>query len=313
MRIIGIDIGGTKCAVVLGDDSGNILKKVKFKTAALDETLSSIIGTVRDFGKCDAIGISCGGPLNAEKGIIMSPPNLPGWDDVHITDLLKEEFNVPVFLKNDADACAIAEWKFGAGKGTKNMIFITFGTGLGAGLILNGQLYSGATDNAGEIGHIRLAEDGPVGYGKRGSFEGFCSGGGIAQLAKTKAMEMLQMGKKASYCNSLYELDEITAKSVADKADEGNADAREVYHYSGKMLGKGLSILIDILNPEKIVIGSIFARSENLLREEMQRVINSECLSFTAKKCDIVPAILGESIGDIAALSVAIDALGREK
>ena len=312
MNVIGVDIGGTKCSVVLGDNKANVFKKSKFKTTTLDGTLKKIIEAVKNFGECDAIGISCGGPLDVERGIIMSPPNLPGWDNVHITELLEESFDVPVFLKNDADACAIAEWKFGAGKGTKNMIFITFGTGLGAGLILNGQIYSGACGSAGEIGHIRLSENGPVGYGKSGSFEGFCSGGGIAQLAGTMAREWLQMGKPVSYCDSLDKLSELTAKSVAEKATEGMEDAIKVYRYCGEMLGKGLSILIDILNPEKIVIGSIFARSESLLREEMQRVINRECLESAAKACEIVPAMLGENIGDVAALSVAIDALSKE-
>ena len=109
-------------------------------------------------------------------------------------------------MQNDANAGAIAEWKYGAGKGYNNLIFLTFGTGMGAGLILNGKLYSGTTDLAGEVGHIRLAEMGPVGFGKAGSFEGFCSGGGIAQLAQIKVREKLQMGEKVSFCESIDDL-----------------------------------------------------------------------------------------------------------
>lgn len=119
------------------------------------------------------VGISCGGPLNSTAGIIEGPPNLPGWNNVKIADILTSHYGVFASLQNDANACAVAEWKFGAGKGAQNMIFLTFGTGLGAGLILNGRLYSGTNDNAGEIGHIRLEEFGPSGYGKSGSFEGF--------------------------------------------------------------------------------------------------------------------------------------------
>ena len=131
------------------------------------------------------IGISCGGPLDSKKGIIFSPPNLPGWDNVPITRILSDEFGVETALQNDANACALAEWLMGAERGHSNMIFLTFGTGMGAGLILNGRLYSGTNDLGGEVGHIRLAKTGPVGFGKAGSFEGFCSGGGIAQLAKS--------------------------------------------------------------------------------------------------------------------------------
>ena len=191
---LGVDIGGTKCAVVLGDTEG-IIKKIRFATTTYEETMENIRNAIREMDGYDAIGISCGGPLDSKKGLILSPPNLVGWDNVPITKMLSEEFGVPAYLCNDADACALAEWKFGAGKGTENMIFLTFGTGMGAGLILNGKLYSGTNGMAGEVGHMRMNAYGPVGYGKTGSFEGFCSGSGIAQIGKTLALEQLQMGK----------------------------------------------------------------------------------------------------------------------
>ena len=207
---------------------------------------------------------------------------------------------------NDADACAAAEWKFGAGKGTQNMIFLTFGTGLGAGLILNGKLYSGTNGNAGEIGHIRLESFGPVGYGKAGSFEGFCSGGGLAQLGYIKALEEAQTGIYPLYFKKGMTAADVTAKTVADAAYKGDETAKEVYRICGEQLGKGLSVLIDILNPERIVIGSIFARSEDLLRDGMERVINKEALPQSLKCCKIVSAALGEKIGDCAAVSAAL-------
>ena len=117
MKYIGIDIGGTKCAVTSGDAGGRVLEKIFFATTGVEETLHNIFEAVGSLGECDAIGISCGGPLDGERGIILSPPNLPGWDKIRITDMLKERFKVPAFLQNDADACALAEWKFGAGKG----------------------------------------------------------------------------------------------------------------------------------------------------------------------------------------------------
>lgn len=307
MQYIGIDIGGTKCAITLGNERGEILQKIYFETTSVSETLNNISAVVKDFGMCDAIGISCGGPLDSKRGVIMSPPNLPGWDNIHIVDMLKNEFGVPVFLQNDADACALAEWRFGAGKGIKNMIFCTFGTGLGAGLILNGNLYTGTCDMAGEIGHMRLAEYGPIGYGKAGSFEGFCSGGGIAQIGMAMARELFQQGKKSSFCENLDGLDNITAKKIAECAKAGAEDAKEVYRICGKMLGKGLAVLVDILNPERIVLGSVFARSSELLVEEMYKVLRQECLLPALEVCEIVPAGLGESLGDTAALSVAMN------
>ena len=171
---IGIDIGGTKCAVVLGDEK-QIIKKIKFDTKDCQRTVEEIMSAVEAIGEGDAIGISCGGPLDSGRGVIMSPPNLPDWNDVRIVDMLTGRFGIPAYLCNDANACALAEWKYGAGRGTQNMVFLTFGTGLGAGLILNGRLYEGACGMAGEVGHVRLSEHGPVGYGKAGSFEGFCS------------------------------------------------------------------------------------------------------------------------------------------
>jgi glucokinase len=209
-------------------------------------------------------------------------------------------------LQNDANACALAEWKYGAAKGFENIVFITFGTGFGAGMILNGRLYTGASDMAGEIGHIRIDENGPVGYGKSGSLEGFCSGGGIAQLARTMILEKLQMGEKVSLCKDLSKLNKIDAKTVAYAAGKGDMLAMDIYRKSGYYLGKGLSIIIDMLNPEIIVIGSIFARSVELLWPEAEEVINRECLKLTRDTCKIVPAGLGDEIGDYASLATAL-------
>lgn len=319
-RIIGLDIGGTKCAVILGQlDDGSeikILDKAVYITAdyagpdkmlpQLKKGISQLLTQNQlSHAEISSIGISCGGPLGSKKGVVLSPPNLPGWDDVHIVEYFEHQFSVPVALQNDANACALAEWQFGAGRGTQNMIFLTFGTGLGAGLIIDGRLYSGTNDNAGEVGHIRLDHWGPVGYGKAGSFEGFCSGGGIAQMARLKAMEKFQMGDKVSFCNGIQDLQSITAQIVAEAANLGDVLAREIFDICGTYMGKGLSVLIDILNPECIVIGSIFVRAGHQLIPSLEKAIQEEALPLARKVCRIVPAELDERIGDIAALSVA--------
>ena len=301
--ILGIDIGGTKCAVTLGED-GKILKKESFPTKECKQTITKLLDLAEKMGKADAVGISCGGPLDSNRGIIMSPPNLPGWDNVPITSLFEQRLKIPAYLQNDANACALAEWRFGAGRGTRNMVFLTFGTGLGAGLILNGRLVDGANGMAGEIGHVRLTDGGPVGYGKAGSAEGYCSGGGIARLGRTLAAETLARGEALPYCKTEEELENITAKLLADYAREGETLAKRVYDLSGEMLGRTLSVIIDLLNPEKIVIGSIFARAEDLLRPNMEKVLKKEAIPLSLSVCEIVRAELGEEIGDLAALAV---------
>lgn len=306
MKFTGIDIGGTKCAVIVGDKNG-IDEKIKFDTTTVEETIDNIIKATEKLGAHNAIGISCGGPLDSKKGIIMSPPNLPGWDNIEIVKIFEDKFNVPTGIQNDANACALAEWKYGAGIGTENMIFLTFGTGMGAGLILNGALYTGTNDMAGEVGHMRISEYGPVGYGKAGSFEGFCSGGGIAEIGKMLAREKLQVGKSVAFCKNYDEIENVTAKKIAEFAKEGDENAIRVYDICAEKLGMGLSILIDILNPQKIVIGSVFERSGELLREKMQEVIKREALCYSQNVCETVAAKLGDSIGDYAAIAVAED------
>jgi len=315
MYILGIDIGGTKCSVITAQYIGGnitLIKKEKCDTnlqmppQQMIERLMALSDSILD-KKPDAIGISCGGPLDSKRGIIMSPPNLPGWDNVDIARQIEAHFGVKPKLQNDANASAIAEWKFGAGKGCNNMVFLTFGTGLGAGLILGGRLYSGTNDNAGEVGHIRLDKFGPVGYGKSGSFEGFCSGGGIAQLGYMKALEKAQTGEYSAYFKKGMNPSDITAKAIAEAADKGDETAIEVYKICGEYLGKGLSILIDILNPQAIVIGSIFARAHHLLWDSAEKIIKNEALPISAKCCKILPAQLGESIGDYAAVATALE------
>ena len=314
-QLLGIDIGGTKCAVIFGIDTDGVISiadKVRFDTADVQTTIGRILSELKgmcarhslDASNTRGVGISCGGPLDSRKGLVMSPPNLPGWDNIPIVKLVEDATGIPASLQNDANACALAEWKYGAGRGTRNMVFLTFGTGLGAGLVLDGRLYSGTNDNAGELGHIRLSEFGPVGYGKAGSVEGFASGGGIAQLAASAVKEKLMMGQKVAWCPN-GDLSAITARTVAEAAKAGDELAKSIYRTSATYLGRALAMVIDMLNPEVIAIGSIFVRAEELIRPFMQAAIERDALPGAAAVCKVKPAELGESIGDIAALSLA--------
>ena len=204
-------------------------------------------------------------------------------------------------MENDANACALAEWRWGAGQGCRSMAFLTFGTGLGAGLILDGRLYRGACGMAGELGHWRLSDYGPTGYGKEGSFEGFCSGGGIRQLAETLALRERQKGAPVHMGPG-----PLTARVVAQAAGKGDPLALEVLDHVARQLGRGLALLVDLLNPECIVIGSVYARCEGLLRGGMLRALEREALPASLAACRILPAALGDRIGDFAALAIAM-------
>ncbi|QHW33664.1 ROK family protein [Paenibacillus rhizovicinus] len=311
----GVDIGGTKCAVTIGKalaDTVDVVAKFKFPTPgtpqeALRAIMDAMAGLLAEHPQVSlqAIGISCGGPLDSRSGLVLSPPNLPGWDGIDVVSPLLERFAVPVGLQNDANACALAEWKWGAGRGTRNMIFLTFGTGMGAGLILDGRLYAGTNDMAGEVGHMRMENDGPVGYGKAGSFEGYCSGGGIAQLGKQQAREALLRGEALSFCESEEALDSLTTQRIGEAASGGDPLALEIFRVVGEKLGRGLAILVDVLNPERIVIGSIYGRQQAILEPIVMKTLSEEALPYSLRACSIVPAGLGEAVGDLASLSVA--------
>lgn len=307
---VGFDVGGTKCAAVTGVvENGNvrILAREAFATPASQEealdTLCELAKKLAGEEEILGIGISSGGPMNTATGELCNPPNLPGWSGLSLTDYATKHLNAPAVLENDANACALAEWRWGAGKGSSIMLFLTFGTGLGAGIVIGGKVLQGACGNAGELGHWRLADAGPSGYGKVGAFEGFCSGGGIAQLAQSVGLSYAQRGEAPAWYNG-----EISAKTVALAAAEGDKAAIEVFDESARRLGQGLSFVMDLLNPDCIVIGSVYTRAEALFQKEMHRVLQKEVLPASYAACRVVPAKLGDAIGDYAALSLAVQA-----
>lgn len=296
---LGVDIGGTSCSVCIGDAGAEIIERCEIATgvgaSGARRTLDELATAARRLAEGHAIaatGISCGGPLDATAGVILNPPNLSGWEDTPIVRLLEQAAGVPASLENDANAGALAERRFGAGQGASNLVFLTFSTGMGAGLILGGRLHRGAGGLAGEVGHVRLAEDGPPGYGKRGSFEGFCSGPGLArQLADELDIDPSR----------------LTGRDVVERARAGDAAARRVVVASGARLGQALAALIDVLNPEVIVVGGMGSRLGDLLLGPAREVVAVEAIPAAGAACRIVPAALGERIGDVAAICVALE------
>lgn len=299
--IIGIDVGGTKTAVVLGSFSGSLKWRKQFAMGpgrSFEETFENICRHVEEGRKSAdadvvALSVSIGGPLDVLKGIIKSPPHLPEWRDIPLKRILSDRFKLPVYVEHDGNAGALAEFYFGAGRGFGNIIFLTMGTGFGGGLILGGRLYRGTSDVAGEFGHIRIAEDGPLCYGKRGSLEGYASGTGIALLAR----EMFP---------GRYGEGTTTANLYREFA-EGKKEAAEVFGRASFHLGRGFALMADTLNPQRIILGGLGVRVFDALVKPALEVFEKEALPEAYQACRVVPAELGEAIGDYASLCAALD------
>ncbi|MGD1821216.1 MAG: ROK family protein [Pleomorphochaeta sp.] len=298
---IGLDIGGTKISIVLADEKAIILNKIKFLTkATFEENIELIINSInkliiKDKDRVKAIGISAGGPLDSKNGVFISPPHLKTWHGKNIKNILEKEFNILTFLENDANACALAEYYYGNGKNSDNFAFLTFGTGLGAGFIFGGKLYQGSNYQAGEIGHIRISNDGPLCYGKRGCIESFCCGDGISKLHKELTNQNL------------------STKEIFDLAEKkNNQQAINTIKISSEKLGYTLALLIDLLALDCIVIGSIYTRSTQIINKYMLPILDKEILDINKGLCRIRISSLGESLGDVASITVAQEGLKSE-
>src|SRR5215475_6174407 len=305
--IIGLDIGGTKTAVVEGSAQAQILRREEIATEAskpFAETFPRIAALIKKTIEAArqsnreplAISVSIGGPLKIAEGVMIDPPHLPGWHRVRLKDRLAEEFPaLPVFVEHDGNAGALAEFHFGAGKGRddlRHLVFLTFGTGLGAGLIVNGQVLRGATETAGEVGHLRLAWEGPVGFGKAGSWEGLASGEGLVNLASG-----MFPGRWSG---------ETPIREVVDAMLADDPQALEVAAEAGKWMGRGMALLVDTLNPQIIALGALAVALGDRLLEPARRALAEEALPQAVAACEVVPAKLGARIGDVAALMAAL-------
>jgi glucokinase len=296
--ILGLDIGATKTAVVAGTSAGEILDRKVMSSQATPafEPMWAAMTSLADEliaerGSPVAIGASVVGPVDSARGVVIAPPNLPGWVAIPLKDRLDERFGVPAYVEHDAKAGALAEWLFGAARGCRNVVFLTYSTGLGAGLILDGHLYRGTADGAGEVGHWGMAKRGPRAYHKVGSWEAFASGVGLPLLARHL------------YPDGDWPAD-MTAADLIERARAGDAPARRVIDVSAAWLGRGIANLIDLLDPEIVVLGSLAVRAGDLVLPTVRRVAAQE--SLEGRRCRIVASELGERIGDVAALSAAI-------
>jgi len=312
---IGVDIGGTNVKIALVNKNGEISFPKTVPTRAemgYEYTISNITQCIKDLmaeagiskNSLEGIGFGFPGQIDCDNGVVRILPNIPGWINVPIAEIMQKEFNVSVKVDNDVRCMALAESTYGAGQGCKNLICITIGTGIGSGLIINGKLVRGASNAAGEIGHIKLEmHDGLLcGCGDSGCFEAYASGPSIVAMAK----EYVQGGKSAKYRELAGSIDGITPAIVAQAAQEGDVVAQKIFERMGEYLGIGLASVVNLLNPEKIVIGGGVADAGDILFTPLRKTLKDRAMPIQAEAVEVVHAKLGNTAGIIGA-SLLID------
>lgn len=315
---IGIDLGGTHIRAALVTSDGEILRGDLRPTPAADGVdavidamadIASLVGRAGGgtWGDVTAIGIGAPGPLNWRTGVVFSPPNLAGWTNVPLAELMGERLGVPCFVDNDANCACLGERWVGAGKGAESMCLMTLGTGVGGGIIVHGKLVRGADGTAGEIGHIKVARDGRVcGCGSRGCLEAYGSAGGMVQTA----VEDLESHRNSAL--SKEDVSAITAEMISEHAEEGDAYCREVVQETGRWLGLGIASLVNLLNPEKVILSGGLTQAGELLFGPIRETVNTSAFEVPARRVEIIPAGLGLDAGVIGAAAAAMERLESE-
>lgn len=315
----GIDIGGTKIAVALATANGDFVFRHRFPTriklgaaAILDETLDVIeMAITKTGGNLTAIGIGCPGPLDIRRGLILSPPNLSDWDEFPIVKAVKEKFNVPVVLDNDANAAALGEHCFGAGRGFENLVYITISTGIGGGIIINNRLIHGVGAGAGEIGHIAVAPDEiKCKCGASGCLEAICSGTSIARRARQRIIA----GDRSLMTGLVKNTNQITAQTVAEAAYRGDSVANEIWSETIGFLAVGINNIAVTLAPEAFIIGGgVSLAGEEMLFKPLRKAVNERVKMLPGEQIKILPAELKSESGIYGTLALAFAALDEDQ
>ena len=307
--VIGVDLGGTKISTAISTIEGNILANVVLptkaeegETAVLGRIVQSIdeviVGSSTSIDEIEAIGIGSPGPLDAKKGIIITTPNLP-FKDYNLVQPLKEKYNIPVYLDNDANAAAIGEYMFGAGKGKESIVYFTVSTGVGGGAVLDGKVYRGHTSNALEIGHTTVDPNGPrCNCGNLGCLEAISSGTAIARKGKEAVSTNVE--------TSLKKYDTVTSYEVFKEAEAGDEVAKDIIDNALTYLGIGVANAIATFDPEMIIIGGGVSKAGDIVFNTVKKVVNKRCFKSMAESCEIVPAGLGSDAGVVGAVALAI-------
>jgi len=313
--VLGLDIGGTKLAagVVAGD--GRVLSfritpsrredgPIPMITRLVDLAQEAVDDAALGWPEIRCVGIAIGGPLDAKNGVVRSPPNLPGWDDVPLASIAGAAFKRPIFVDNDATAAAIAEWWYGAGArmAIENLVYLTISTGIGGGLILDGRVYRGA-GNAGELGHMTVEQRGrQCGCGRHGCLEAYASGTSIA----ARAREAVLTDESRSV---LADLAVVTAQTVAEAAVAGDPLARRIWDETTLILGAALADILNVFNPDLIVLGGGLTGAGGQLLDPVRKAALAQAMAPARESSEIVLAALGEHLSVVSAAAVAFERL----
>ncbi len=305
---IAVDIGGTQIRVAVypkGQQRPIVQKRIP--TQAKGQTaLERLVGLIQelwpDDGRVCSIGAAAPGWINPEQGVMLFAPNIPGWEGLPIASILQENFHVPARLGNDANLAALGEWRYGAGQGHHNLLYMTISTGIGGGIICHDRLLEGASGLAAEIGHITIEPDGPIcGCGRRGHLEALASGTGIARYVA----EQLAAGTPSE----LAEIKNPTARDISQAAGHGDLLARNALSRAGTYIGQALANFVTIFNPSIIILGGGVSRSGKFLLDPLQAALDENVLSPEyLKGLQITTAALGDDAGLLGALVLAENA-----
>lgn len=288
---LGFDVGGTKCAALLGNAAGEVLERKEWPSRVErgpEAMIADFLAYAKNAPAVSAVGVSIGGPLDALNGIVLSPPHLPGWDKLPLKSRLEQALGIPVFVEHDAAACALAEYTWGGWQGCHSLIYLTCGTGFGAGIIIDGRIYRGAGGHSIEIGHARFAPDGPEAFGKVGSNEAYCSGTGLGLLAQWKLGQAL------------------SPREVVELAAQGDPGAQEVIRMHAEATGQVCANLADTLFPDVILLGSLARHIGASWLDLVRARFDTEVHPHARRLCTLQPAGLSDRLQDLSALVVAM-------
>jgi len=310
LPVLAVDLGGTKIIAAIISDKGQVMAREYYLTLAeegpqpvIDRILSAIdhlLGSVNlDSSKLHSISLAAAGAIDLDKGLVTLSPNLPGWHNIPLRDIVKEKHRVNTFLINDASAAALGEHHFGVGRGVNNLVLLTLGTGIGGGIIIDGELYSGRCGSAGEIGHTTIDVNGPrCSCGNVGCLEMLASGTAIAK----EAIRRISQGEMSSLTKILDgKAGNITAEEVSLAAQNGDSLALEVISQAATYLGVAMVNLVNIFNPEMIIIGGGMAQMGDLLLNTARQVVKERAFPLSAQAVRIVTAQLGDNAGVLGA------------
>jgi len=316
MIILGIDIGGTKTAACVGDEHGTVRAARRTPTRATEgpeaglqratELALDVLRAARlEPSDLDAVGISAPGPVALSGGLMLNPPNMPGWVDVPLVETFRKTFGRPVFMNNDANAAVLAEWLFGPYRGADHLVYFTLSTGLGAGIIAEGRLVQGASDTGGEIGHHVLDPEGPpCPCGQRGCFEVYCGGKNVAERLRARI-------RNEGISTAIVEQAGGSVDAIDFQAFLGAVRARDAFALQEwdrflERLAQGTGTTMMFLNPEAIVMGTIAVHAGERLMGPLRERVKKYAWEMNRNACAIAPSTLGEQVGNLGALAVAI-------